>query len=111
MKCPHCSEETQAGKVCERCGKDLEPHKGMEIEYKEFKVSELLDIKMTKPGPAGQTMKKPADRQEKRNSFRKDPSTHRRKPGKMTAGWAAAAVIITLALIAGYYLLRFLFKF
>ncbi len=110
MKCPYCGEETQAEKACDKCGRDLEPNKGLEIEYKEFKISELLDIKMTKKGPDGQAMKRPAGRQEKRNLFRKDRSTLRRRPGRMTGGWAAAAIVI-IALIAGFYLLRLLFKF
>jgi uncharacterized membrane protein YvbJ len=110
MICPHCGKETEAGKACDRCGKDLESSKGMEIEYKEFKVSELLDIKMTRQGPGDRTMTGPAGGRKKTDKFTVDTGL-RRKPGKAKAWVMTTAVMIILAIIAVFYLLRSFFRF
>jgi len=46
MNCPHCGAENQVGKVCGSCGKETFPLEEIEVRYKDFKVNEMLDIKI-----------------------------------------------------------------
>lgn len=39
-KCPRCGLLMKPDKPCEKCGG------GIEVDFKDFKISELLDIKM-----------------------------------------------------------------
>lgn len=41
-KCPRCGAPLKPDKPCERCART----EGVEVEFKDFKISELLDIKM-----------------------------------------------------------------
>lgn len=107
MKCPHCGKETKGEKACEHCGKALLPSRGMEVQYKDFKVSELLDIRM--PGQA------PAPRENAETNERRGTSTESsagtKKPQKKGSRFALTAVIIFLAAAAGFILLKLLLKF
>jgi methionyl-tRNA synthetase len=102
MECPHCGEKTRDGKTCESCGKELAPSQGVEVKYKDFKISELLDIKLRKQVPAGQEIPEPETRQMKQKA-------------KSSAGKKRSGVVVTVVLIAVtaavFFLLRFLLKF
>lgn len=53
MKCPDCGNELNGNNVCTKCGKKAEPSaEDIEVRYKEFPKSELLEIhaKQLKPG-------------------------------------------------------------
>lgn len=46
MRCPNCDNELDEKHICSKCGKKIpvfEP--GIEVEYKEFKVSEFMEIR------------------------------------------------------------------
>ena len=46
MKCHFCGAELKGQSVCSRCGKRTgDPSQRIEVEYKDFKVSELLEIR------------------------------------------------------------------
>ena len=45
MKCPHCGADLKGKDVCSRCGRKIEPAPELEVEYKDFKVSEYLEIR------------------------------------------------------------------
>lgn len=46
MKCPDCGTELQGKDICSKCGKKMEqPQKDVEVEYKEFTLSEFLEIR------------------------------------------------------------------
>jgi hypothetical protein len=46
MKCPVCGNKLKKASRCDNCGNDMSrPHNGFEVEYKEFPVSELLEIR------------------------------------------------------------------
>jgi DNA-directed RNA polymerase subunit RPC12/RpoP len=45
MKCPHCGSDLKGKDLCSRCGKKIEPVPEIEVEYKDFKVSEYLEIR------------------------------------------------------------------
>lgn len=53
MKCPDCGTELHGKDRCSKCGKKIElPQKNVEVEYKEFTLSEFLEIRK-KPGVSG----------------------------------------------------------
>jgi uncharacterized membrane protein YvbJ len=46
MKCPYCGNELDGKNICGKCGKKVTiPEHELEVEYKEFKVSEFLEIR------------------------------------------------------------------
>jgi hypothetical protein len=46
MKCPDCGTELHGKDRCSKCGKKIElPQKNVEVEYKEFTLSEFLEIR------------------------------------------------------------------
>jgi hypothetical protein len=46
MICPHCGNESEKKDVCSRCGGKMEvPEQAIEVEYKEFKVAEFMEIR------------------------------------------------------------------
>ena len=100
MKCPHCCEDIGAGQACGKCGKDAGSFQEMEVQYKDFKLSELLDIKVTKHVPAGEAVGKPEPAQEKNSEGKK----------KISIPYFTVLIIV-LAAIAGFWLLRLLLKF
>ncbi len=108
MKCPDCGEEIGTGKACEKCGKDVVPSKGVEVEYKDFKISELLDIKMTGGVSSGKTMKKHGSAQEKEGGSEKAIPAEEKTSGKELL--VLTSVIVILAAMAGAYLLGFLMR-
>lgn len=110
MECPHCGEEITAGNECKKCGKAAESPKEMEIKYKEFKVSELLDIRMTSHIPSRKEMKKTEPAPEKRDGSNRNAYPIR-EPSAKKPLLVVTAVIAFLAVVAGFYLLRFLFHF
>jgi hypothetical protein len=107
MKCPHCGKETKSEEACEHCRKALLPVQGMEVRYKDFKLSELLDIKMPGQGPAPQE-----DRgAEEERSIERKAAAGGRPAGRKASRVVLVAVIILLAAAAGFFLLKLLLKF
>jgi hypothetical protein len=52
MKCPDCSAVLDGKDICGGCGKKIEmPGQEVEIEYKEFKISEFLEIRKKQERP------------------------------------------------------------
>jgi hypothetical protein len=46
MKCPDCGTELHGKDRCSKCGKKIElSQKDVEVEYKEFQLSEFLEIR------------------------------------------------------------------
>jgi hypothetical protein len=45
MKCSHCGSDLKGKDICSRCGRKTEPVPDIEVEYKDFKVSEYLEIR------------------------------------------------------------------
>ena len=104
MKCPHCGGEIPAGTQCKTCG--------MEVQYKDFRGSEMLDIRIPSPPPTPKEKVKQefASSPKKDGSTLKQPSAEKPKPNK-PGFFLLAAIAIILAAISWYYLLTFLLKF
>jgi hypothetical protein len=107
MKCPHCGKETAEGNFCSNCGKTLAADQRMEVTYRDFKVSELLDIKMPGQTATSQESRGPAEERERTQEVPSEDARGRRN-GKRTA---VAAVFILLVAAAVYLLLKLLLKF
>lgn len=99
MKCPHCGADLKQKDICGGCGRKLEPAPEIEIEYKDFKVSEYLEIRQKEHKTPSET--EAGDPEGKQQGIphgvsRKMPRT-------------VAIILVLLALMAGaFYLWRFL---
>lgn len=49
MKCPGCGAELSGQEACDKCG--AKPENKIEVAYKDFRISELLEIKHIKVKP------------------------------------------------------------
>ena len=106
-KCPHCAKETPAGDVCRHCGKEIPIAQGVEVQYKDFKGSEMLDIKMATY--ARQKEQEPV--QKKTDAADNAPRSEKKLAGKKAVFFILAGVVIIFSALAWYYLLKFLMKF
>jgi hypothetical protein len=50
MDCPYCGSTVKDKDICLECGKKIDTAEEVEIEYKEFKVSEFLEIRRKQDG-------------------------------------------------------------
>lgn len=105
--CPHCGKETPTGDVCRNCGKGIESAPGVEVQYKDFKGSEMLDIKMS--SHTRQKDGKPAQKAIK--AANKRPQSEKKREGNKAVFFFWATIVIILSALAWYYLLNFLMKF
>lgn len=108
MKCRICGEETDPEKTCARCGEPT-PSAGMEVRYEDFKISELLDIKMkqndSRGGKGGKT-KRPEARN--RMLFRKASRAEGKSSHAMKI-FVLITFMTGLAALAVYLLLSYPF--
>jgi hypothetical protein len=108
MECPCCGEEITTGNKCKKCGKGNLPSKEMEVQYKEFKVSELLEIRMPSPAPQGEGMKNPEPAPASEDGSIRTGKAEE-KPAAKKSHIFMFAIIALLAALAGFCLLKFLF--
>lgn len=106
--CPHCGEETPAGDVCQKCAKEIKFAQGMEVHYKDFKGSEMLDIKMPSSARQGDEGRALRPAQKKEESVQHAPRSEKKLPGKKTVFFFWATIVIFLSALAWYYLLSLL---
>jgi hypothetical protein len=118
MKCPDCGKELNENYICKNCGKKIESlQPEIEVEYKEFKVSELLEIrrKQKKLHPEGYSKSTIKKFNRSKNAIdRVKPSVKQDKARaaikKRSIFFVLATILTGLAIIAGaFFLIRFLF--
>lgn len=107
ITCPNCGKETAAEDVCRHCGKDIESLQGLEVHYKDFKGSEMLDIKMATH--ARHEDAKPA--QKAAEAADNGPGSEKNRSGTRTVFFFGAVVVIILSALVWYYLLNFFLRF
>ncbi|MEW6419593.1 MAG: hypothetical protein AB1480_16015 [Nitrospirota bacterium] len=130
MKCPSCGNELEEKNICSRCGKKVDiPEQEWEIEYKEFKISELLEIrKKRKKSHANEAGETALDENKKqkyfsetisaRHELNKKPKILKQEARRITHDKrknfiiiAAIVILLILSFIGGaYYFLRLLFQ-
>jgi len=119
MKCPHCGNESRRKDVCSRCGEKIEvPEQAIEVEYKEFKVSEFMEIRKKRQNSRRKVPEKAitegAGREEKGyrtagNAGIAAPRVSQRLEGRRRRFFIAVLVLLVLSVITGAYcLLKFL---
>lgn len=110
MRCPNCDNELDEKHICSKCGKKITvPEPGIEIEYKEFKVSEFLEIrrKQQTSVDAGEGKAENKDFQNRRKYhwIRGIAPTN-----KKLLIVSVAVLLVIAAGIGAFYILRFLLK-
>jgi len=115
MQCLHCGNEVNGVMLCSKCGRKVDPPKrDIEVEYKEFTVSEFLEIRKSQQASVAEGTSE-SDTEQKGGPFslQSPPNmTGKPAPGKETKRLLTAflLILILFGLMAGaYYLLRFLF--
>lgn len=116
MQCPHCGNEVNGAMPCSKCGGKVSlPKRDIEVEYKEFKVSEFLEIRKSQQESRAEGTSEPGTEQKGGPVSLQPPAnmTGKRAPGRGTKKLLIAflLILIIFAVMAGaYYLLRFLFQ-
>ncbi len=110
MRCPNCDNELDEKHICSKCGKKITvPEPGIEVEYKEFKVSEFLEIRRKQQTSldSGEGKAENKDIQERRKYhwIRGISSTD----NKLLIVSVAVFLIIAVS-IGAFYALQFLLK-
>jgi len=107
VKCLHCGGEILEETPCHVCG--------MEVQYKNFRGAEMLDIKIPSSAPRQKKRCEPSEPKPEAVKKAADvkqapPVAQRPSPGKSVFFLLVIAAII-LSAIAWYYVLKFLLKF
>jgi hypothetical protein len=110
MKCPRCDADISTQKKCSKCGFIIaDDPDGLEVEYKDFKTSELLEIRQKK-----QTTSQGAEtiifrEQPEEDGIKKQTPANPSLEAKKRSSPILAVVLLILALIiCGLFLVRFL---
>lgn len=111
MKCPHCEAEVLEGKVCARCGKEIAALKGIEVQYRDFKISEMLDIRIPTQASSREGSEEAATVQSQTEVKQKQPGEKRTSNQSRSVTFLIAVIIILFAAAAWFLLFKFLFKF
>jgi hypothetical protein len=115
MQCPHCGNEVSGAMLCSKCGRKVSPPKrDIEVEYKEFKVSELLEIRKPQQASPDKGTGEPGTIKKGGPLSLQPPAnmTETPTPGRGTKRLLIAFLLILIffGIVAGtYYVLCFLF--
>ncbi len=119
MKCPSCGADMKEPTVCNLCGRKIgDTPPGIEVEFKDFKLSELLEIRSRHrrapsgrseiektgahdfPDAARETKMHPEETEEGQTPYR--PGI---PEGRRSTPLLIALIFLLLALLAGAFLL------
>jgi hypothetical protein len=108
MKCPRCGTEMAASKICSKCNLDITDFRDkIEVEYKDFKTSELLEIRQKRQtAPSGvetETVREPH-----RGEILKSegPAETTFGSGKRYVPMLAIALLILILVVGAFFLFR-----
>ena len=106
MKCPRCKTDVTGKKKCSKCGLDVAgSQEEIEVEYKDFKTSELLEIRHKKQAALEhEEIKALREHNEEKALKREAPGQAFYKDEKKPFPFLAAMALI-LMLIAGVFLI------
>lgn len=106
MKCPRCDADITGKRKCSKCGLNFaDSQEEIEVEYKDFKTSELLEIRHKKQVALEQEeIKTLRGHQEEETLKRESPGEALCKRDKKPFSFLAAMALIILMLIAGVFL-------
>jgi len=113
MKCPFCGQESSAGEISNHCGKKMnKPAGDVEIEYKEFTLSEFLEIrkKQEQPGEQGFRRARSSLPDQRGTSPLRKQNRHE-ETGKHRKYVILIAIIgFTAVIIGGFFLLKLIMQ-
>ena len=96
MKCPRCGYESGTDPLCSKCGfNHTESKDKIEVEYRDFKTSELLEIRQKRQSFPGRDAK--TDGESRRNEPERSLAETRKKRFPVTAMIALLLALIALA--------------
>lgn len=109
MKCPRCGTEIAQNKSCSKCSLDITDSRDkIEVEYKDFKTSELLDIRQKRQTVSSGVETETVGEQH-RGKILKSTGPAKPSPGSAKRPVPMLAVVLMiLILIAGAF---FLFRY
>jgi len=121
MKCPDCGNELNGKEICGKCGREIKARQqDIEVEYKEFKISEFLEIrKVQQQLPAkdsSETLSSVVFEQESgpsdKYSGRQMQQTMPAEKGKKNKFlvFTVVTLIILAAIIGAVYITHFFFR-
>lgn len=103
MKCPGCGTDMGAKQVCSRCGYNNAGNRDkIEVEYKDFKTSELLEIRQKRQAAASKETKTEDGKLRTSGPEKPSPDNH-----KNSFLFAAGAALILILLALAFVLLRY----
>jgi hypothetical protein len=122
IHCPDCGTEVRGADICSRCGKHLEiTQQRVEVEYKEFTLSEFLEIRKKQDARDKDTGGSPDDTEQGRFLDKRRPLSRREtgmsglqtKKGKDETRvflTVILALFIGVLILGAFFLLKFLFQ-
>lgn len=120
MNCPYCGCELKDEDICGSCGREIKSAQpDIEVEYKEFKVSEFLEIRKAQQLPGKGSSEPlpsevitgypvPSDKYQDKELQQNMPAEKGRKNNTLL--YAAWGLIIITAIAGIVYILRLLFR-
>lgn len=105
MKCPKCGEESSTDTDCRNCGQKI-PASGMEVQFKNFGGSEMLDIRMPIQAALSDQNQEPLSSDADNNQYIEE-SFWKKRPVIMV--FVLSGIIASV--LIWYYLLKFLLQF
>jgi len=111
MKCPSCNADLSAQKKCSKCGFNAADNRDeLEVEYKDFKTSELLEIRHKKQTAPQVAETKIYTEQSGEGGLEREPSTATPplKTKKSSLPILAAVGLILALIIGAFFLVRIL---
>jgi methionyl-tRNA synthetase len=106
-KCPVCGQESSAGEICNNCSKKMnKPADDLEIEYKEFTLSEFLEIRKKQE----QSGARSSLSDQKGEGFLRKQSTYDKTEKKRKYIILIAVIGFTAVIIGGFFLLKLLIQ-
>ncbi len=109
MKCPACNSDIAQEKVCTKCGMKIEPQGKIEVTYKDYKISELLEIRHKRSDPSAKSRQPVNTGKAAFETKRAEvlPAEERGIHKKSRLIWGAIAIILVITAGAvAFYLLR-----
>ena len=113
MKCPFCGRESPAGELCAHCGKKMsQPADDLEVEYKEFTLSEFLEIRKKQDQPEEQHLRSRGSSvsDQKPASFLRKQSTYKKTEKNRKYLILFAVIGFSAVIIGGFFLLKLIMQ-
>ena len=110
MKCPRCDADISTQKKCSKCGYNVADNQDeLEVEFKDFKTSELLEIRHKKQTTSPDAETKIFMNQPGEDVIKREIPANPSLEAKKSSFPILAVVVLVLALIiGGLFLVRLL---